>query len=170
MRITVKQLKRLIKEALSELPPKIDPSTYKPNRRPPPPPEYKCGLGLKNTETNKVWWIALYSELNEGKRVAKELNEKLEKLEKKSWKFFIKDFEDLYDQRRVEHKLVDASRSGGVFKDAAAAAIMKSPIMRANEIIPPRPQNPNRPTTGLGSEWPEDLDTSRMPPYGRSLF
>ena len=65
---------------------------------------------------------------------------------------------------------MDASRSGGVFKDAEAEAIMKSPIMRANEIIPPRPQNPNRPTTGLGSEWPEDLDTSRMPPYGRSLF
>ena len=162
MRITVKQLKRLIKEALSELPPKIDPSTHKPNRRY-EKPEYECGLGLKNTETNKVWWIALYKKLNEGERVAEELNKELEK---KSWEFFIEVFGDVHDQRRVEHKLVDASRSGGVFKDAEAEAIMK----RANEIISPRPQNPNRPTTGLGSEWPEDLYTSRMPPYGRSLF
>ena len=60
MRITVKQLKRLIKEALSELPPKIDPSTHKPNKP-------VCGLLVDGVSRSS------YTTLERAKGVAEDL-------------------------------------------------------------------------------------------------
>lgn len=62
MRITVKQLKRLIKEALSELPPKIDPSTHKPNKSEP-----VCGLLVDGVARSS------YTTLERAKEVAEDL-------------------------------------------------------------------------------------------------
>jgi hypothetical protein len=62
MRITVKQLKRLIKEALRELPPKIDPSTYKPNKSEP-----VCGLLVNGVSRSS------YTTLKQAEEVAKVL-------------------------------------------------------------------------------------------------